>query len=184
MVVLSGAIAGQSGITTRLIDAGCVAATERKTGRTPRNTGKTAVKTIEIVQARGLSIIIDGMQPAKSGWSFGEGHGEKSEIIVADNIGGDYLTIGPYKLRAIRSDEPLEEAYVPSGDRPSKLVNVLESYCPTNITLVLADGTEVTAKVVEAVTGDEETGPVMVTLTDSTTREIDEITLYLKAEVI
>ena len=129
------------------------------------------MKTIEIVQARGLSIIIDGMQPAKSDWSFGEGHGEEPEIIVADNVGGDYLTIGPYKLKAIRSDIPLEEAY--------------PDHFPTSVTLVLEDNifTEVTAAVVEAVTGDEEKGPVTVILTDGTTREIDEFTLYLKAEV-
>ena len=112
------------------------------------------VLQVEVFEARGLRIMINGELPAEKDWGYGEGKNEKWLAMEKP------LHFGELALKAVGFD--------------SKLSDYPESE-PTKMFLKFTNRT-VTADVTDIATNE------MVTLVNGKRQRVDEITLYVRAE--
>ncbi len=132
---------------------------------------------IELLLARGTQIIIDGKRPddidPRLGWSTGDDEyggmttgTYESGVLNMKHIP---LPIAGLQLEGFHFDRTLDSIWNCDGD-------------PKTLTLRLAGGDKITAKVTDIASDPNETGEVVRTLTTGEEKQIDECTLYIRAE--
>jgi hypothetical protein len=129
---------------------------------------------IELIIARGLTILIDGIKPSTEYWSFGEDDKTGRLTITEARSSKKPVKIGKIKVQSIGFDIPFREMMDSCID-------------PKEVVLFTTNG-EIHAKVLMTCAGDpnaiEEDEETHVTLTDGTDREISEVEFYILAESV
>lgn len=130
---------------------------------------------LELTYARGMRLWIDGQLPTAKHWSItrlprlSEIDDAPLETAWEFSTDGSPLEIGGLRVTGLKTDCPFCDTY--------------DGHTPTSLVLMLEGGAELTFKVTNYAWGDhDEEEPTNVTLVNGETIEIDEITLYLRAE--
>lgn len=131
---------------------------------------------IEYYDCRTVGLLIDGQQPlvGNDGWSVGQTDDERGWTCQTNYPESKPLPFktawGSMGVTEIRFDHQGYDDQVCPND-------------PKEIRLTLEDGTVLKGKVTKVVVGDPEKAPKKVKMVSGDKLEVDEITIYVRAEV-
>lgn len=126
---------------------------------------------VELFHSRGLGIYVDGESPDHGNWSIGENE-ETGGYDISDRPGNP-LKVGPLEIIGIEYDVTMQD--FEEGADPTKLYVIT----PTE-RLAFKVTSIVNGSVIDSV--DEVDELPKITLANGDTRELDDITAYVKAE--
>lgn len=120
---------------------------------------------VEIITSRGMSLYIDGEKPFLPNWGFSAEAGVLGTVFVPN----EPLRIGPHRVKSVEMDTTESEMWDGVKD-------------PRHLFLKTEDGSY-HGPVVVVISGDPDTGPAKVVMENGQRREVDEVTIYIRAEL-